>query len=38
MTGVPVGLGQDDQRDYWSPYGNGDMLDRTWQLAFGVTN
>jgi cytosine/adenosine deaminase-related metal-dependent hydrolase len=20
-------------RDYWSPYGNGDMLDRTWQLA-----
>lgn len=32
--GVRVGLGQDGQRDYWSPYGNGDMLDRTWQLAF----
>ncbi|GAB3261880.1 amidohydrolase family protein [Arthrobacter pigmenti] len=32
--GVRVGLGQDGQRDYWSPYGNGDMLSRTWQLAF----
>lgn len=32
--GVRVGLGQDGQRDYWSPYGNADMLDRTWQLAF----
>jgi cytosine/adenosine deaminase-related metal-dependent hydrolase len=32
--GVRVGLGQDGIRDYWSPYGNGDMLDRTWQLAF----
>ncbi|MFX0538556.1 amidohydrolase family protein [Ornithinimicrobium sp. Y1847] len=32
--GVRVGLGQDGQRDYWSPYGNGDLLDRTWQLAF----
>ncbi|WP_116040449.1 amidohydrolase family protein [Amycolatopsis palatopharyngis] len=32
--GIRVGLGQDGQRDYWSPYGNGDMLDRTWQLAF----
>ncbi|MBD8043886.1 amidohydrolase family protein [Arthrobacter sp. Sa2BUA2] len=31
---VRVGLGQDGQRDYWSPYGNADMLDRTWQLAF----
>jgi cytosine/creatinine deaminase len=31
---VRVGLGEDGQRDYWSPYGNGDMLDRTWQLAF----
>jgi cytosine/adenosine deaminase-related metal-dependent hydrolase len=30
---VRVGLGQDGIRDYWSPYGNGDMLDRTWQLA-----
>lgn len=33
-AGVRLGLGQDGQRDYWSPYGNGDMLDRTWQLAF----
>ncbi|KNH15315.1 N-isopropylammelide isopropylaminohydrolase [Arthrobacter sp. ZBG10] len=33
-AGVRVGLGQDGQRDYWSPYGNADMLDRTWQLAF----
>ncbi|MDI3402229.1 amidohydrolase [Streptomyces cavernicola] len=33
-SGVRVGLGQDGQRDYWSPYGNCDMLDRTWQLAF----
>ena len=32
--GVRVGLGMDGQRDYWSPYGNGDLLDRTWQLAF----
>lgn len=32
--GIRVGLGQDGQRDYWSPYGNTDMLDRTWQLAF----
>ena len=34
-AGVRVGVGEDGQRDYWSPYGNGDMLDRTWQLAFG---
>ena len=33
-AGIRVGLGQDGQRDYWSPYGNGDMLERTWQLAF----
>ncbi len=33
-AGVRLGLGQDGQRDYWSPYGNGDMLDRTWQLSF----
>ncbi|MCX2750401.1 amidohydrolase [Arthrobacter sp. MI7-26] len=33
-AGIRVGLGQDGQRDYWSPYGNCDMLDRTWQLAF----
>ncbi|MCC2323038.1 amidohydrolase family protein [Cellulomonas xiejunii] len=32
--GVRTGLGQDGQRDYWSPYGTTDMLDRTWQLAF----
>ena len=34
--GVRVGLGEDGQRDYWSPYGNADMLDRTWQLAFTI--
>jgi cytosine/adenosine deaminase-related metal-dependent hydrolase len=33
-SGVRFGLGEDGQRDYWSPYGNGDLLDRTWQLAF----
>ena len=33
-AGVRVGLGQDGVRDYWSPYGNGDMLERAWQLAF----
>ncbi|MDN5906581.1 MAG: amidohydrolase family protein [Micrococcaceae bacterium] len=33
-AGIRVGLGQDGQRDYWSPYGNCDLLDRTWQLAF----
>ncbi|WP_454296109.1 amidohydrolase family protein [Salana multivorans] len=32
--GIRIGLGQDGQRDYWSPYGSTDMLDRTWQLAF----
>jgi len=32
--GIRLGLGQDGQRDYWSPYGNADMLDRTWQMAF----
>ena len=32
--GIRLGLGQDGQRDYWSPYGNTDMLDRAWQLAF----
>ncbi len=32
--GIRIGLGQDGQRDYWSPYGNTDMLDRAWQLAF----
>jgi cytosine/creatinine deaminase len=33
-AGVRVGLGQDGIRDYWSPYGDGDMLARSWQLAF----
>jgi cytosine/adenosine deaminase-related metal-dependent hydrolase len=32
--GIRIGLGQDGQRDYWSPYGNADMLDRTWLLAW----
>ncbi len=32
--GVRTGLGQDGQRDHWSPYGSTDLLDRTWQLAF----
>jgi cytosine/adenosine deaminase-related metal-dependent hydrolase len=31
---VRVGLGQDGIRDYWSPYGTGDMLARAWQLAY----
>ena len=33
-AGVRVGLGQDGIRDYWSPYGNGDMLERAYQLAY----
>ncbi|MFM2078871.1 MAG: hypothetical protein RJA49_2761, partial [Actinomycetota bacterium] len=33
-AGVRVGLGQDGIRDFWSPYGNGDMLERAWQMAF----
>jgi cytosine/creatinine deaminase len=33
-AGVRVGLGMDGQRDYWSPWGNGDMLDRAHLLAF----
>ncbi|WP_036319503.1 amidohydrolase family protein [Microbacterium indicum] len=32
--GIRLGLGEDGQRDYWSPYGNCDMLDRAWQMAF----
>ncbi|MEJ1154900.1 amidohydrolase family protein [Microbacterium marmarense] len=32
--GIRVGLGMDGQRDYWSPWGNGDMLERTWMLAY----
>lgn len=35
-AGIRVGLGQDGTRDYWSPYGNGDVLERCWQLAFAV--
>lgn len=31
---VRVGLGMDGQRDYWSPWGNADMLERTWMLAY----
>ncbi|NQX12398.1 amidohydrolase family protein [Microbacteriaceae bacterium VKM Ac-2855] len=34
-AGVRVGLGMDGQRDYWSPWGNGDMLERTFLLAHG---
>ncbi|MFI9010469.1 amidohydrolase [Actinosynnema sp. NPDC053489] len=34
LAGIRLGLGQDGIRDYWSPYGNGDMLDRAWQLAY----
>ncbi len=33
-AGVRFGLGEDGQRDYWSPYGNCDLLERTWRLAF----
>jgi cytosine/adenosine deaminase-related metal-dependent hydrolase len=33
-AGVRLGLGMDGQRDYWHPYGNGDMFDRAYQLAF----
>jgi cytosine/adenosine deaminase-related metal-dependent hydrolase len=33
-AGLRLGLGQDGLRDYWSPFGDGDMLGRTWQLAF----
>ncbi|MGW9113421.1 amidohydrolase family protein [Microbacterium sp. NPDC055683] len=32
--GIRLGLGEDGQRDYWTPYGNADMLDRTWQMSF----
>ena len=34
QAGVRVGLGQDGTRDYWSPYGNGDLVERTFQLAY----
>ncbi|MEL7974497.1 amidohydrolase [Isoptericola sp. F-RaC21] len=32
-AGVPVGLGTDGIRDLWSPYGTGDLLALTTQLA-----
>ncbi|WP_395244070.1 amidohydrolase [Agromyces sp. MMS24-K17] len=32
--GIRVGLGMDGQRDYWSPWGNGDMLERAFLLAY----
>ncbi|MFI6502728.1 amidohydrolase [Nonomuraea typhae] len=32
-AGVPVGAGNDGVRDLWSPYGNGDMLERALFLA-----
>ena len=33
-AGVVVGLGQDGIRDLWSPYGSGDMLERSMLLAW----
>ena len=33
-AGVRLGLGQDGIQGFWSPYGNGDLLDRAWQLAY----
>lgn len=33
-AGVRIGLGQDGIRDYWSPYGNGDVLERAYHLAY----
>ncbi|BDZ48321.1 hypothetical protein GCM10025867_05620 [Frondihabitans sucicola] len=33
-AGVRVGLGMDGQRDYWGPWGNGDMLERAYLLAY----
>ncbi|UVJ39159.1 amidohydrolase [Arthrobacter sp. CJ23] len=32
--GVNIGAGNDGVRDLWGPYGNGDMLDRTFHLAY----
>ena len=34
-AGVRLGLGQDGIRGYWSPYGNGDVLERAFLLAYG---
>lgn len=33
-AGVRVGLGQDGMRDYWSPYGDGDLWNRLFQLCW----
>lgn len=33
-AGVRLGLGSDGIRDLWSPWGNGDLLDRAHQLAY----
>lgn len=33
-AGIRLGLGQDGQRDYWSPYGDGDLWSRLFQLAW----
>lgn len=33
-AGVRLFSGNDGVRDSWSPYGNGDMLDRAWILSF----
>lgn len=32
-AGVVYALGSDNIRDFWAPFGNGDMLDRALQLA-----
>ena len=32
--GVNVGAGNDGVRDLWGPYGSGDMLERTFHLAY----
>ena len=34
--GVHVGLGSDGVRDNWSPFGNADMLHRTWILGWST--
>jgi cytosine/creatinine deaminase len=33
-AGVAVGVGTDGIRDAWTPYGNGDMLERAMMLAY----
>lgn len=33
QAGITYALGSDNIRDYWSPFGDGDMLDRVRQLA-----